>query len=311
MTELNIYKNNPTIRYHKQRSADEKIDLRGSIPFLLIHLSCLLVVWAGASWVAVAACLALGFIRMFAVTAGYHRYFSHRTFKTSRFFQFVLAFLGTSAVQKGPLWWAANHRHHHRYSDTVNDLHSPVVKGFWWSHVGWVMCKKFAATNLKAVPDLAKFPELRFLNRFHLIAPILLASSLFGLGAWLHQAFPELHTSGFQLLVWGFFVSTILLYHVTYTVNSLAHVMGRRRFVTKDESRNSLLIALLTLGEGWHNNHHRYPASERQGFYWWEIDIAHYLLKMLSWAHIVWDLREPPDEVFAEAERASRWMEAA
>lgn len=298
-------------RLRHQRKDDETIDILGTLPFLGMHLACLLIFWSGTSWVAVAACVALLFIRMFGVTGGYHRYFSHRSYKTSRFFQFVLAWLGTAAVQKGPLWWAAIHRHHHRYSDTPNDIHSPVVKGFWWAHMGWIVCKKYLATDLKAVPDLAKYPELRFLNRFHLLAPITLAVGLFGFGAWLHHVAPSLHTSGLQMLAWGFFVSTILLYHMTYTVNSLAHVMGRRRFATGDDSRNSLMIALLTLGEGWHNNHHRYPASERQGFYWWEIDVTHYILRMLSWMGLVWDLRTPPQQIYAEAEETERWVEAA
>jgi len=299
------------IRLEMQRSDDEKIDILRTIPFLGMHLACLLVFWSGVSWPALAACAILLCVRMFAVTAGYHRYFSHRSFKTSRFFQFLLALLGTSAVQKGPLWWAALHRHHHRYSDTPNDIHSPVVKGFWWSHVGWILSKKYLATELKAVPDLAKYPELMFLNRFHLLAPVTLAVSLFGLGIWLNQAVPELNTSGLQMLVWGFFVSTVLLWNTTYTVNSLAHVIGRRRFATRDDSRNSLLVAMLTFGEGWHNNHHRYPASERQGFYWWEIDVTHYILKILSAMGVVWDLRAPPEEIYAEAEQTERWVEAA
>jgi stearoyl-CoA desaturase (delta-9 desaturase) len=311
MKTTNITSNFPTIRWQKRRNNDEKIDILGSIPFLAMHLACLLVFWSGTSWAAVVTCAGLLFIRMFAVTGGYHRYFSHRSYKTSRLFQFVLALLGTSAVQKGPLWWAAIHRHHHRHSDTPNDIHSPIAKGFWWSHVGWIVCKKYLATDLKAVPDLAKYPELRFLNRFHLLAPITLAVGLFGFGAGLNQVAPSLNTSGFQMVTWGFFVSTVLLWHTTYTVNSLAHVMGRRRFATSDDSRNSLLIALLTMGEGWHNNHHRYPASERQGFYWWEIDLTHYILKMLSWAGLVWELRTPPQQVYAEAEETEQWVEAA
>ncbi len=290
---------------------DEKIDLVASLPFIGIHLACLLVIWAGVSWIAVVACAVTMSVRMFAVTAGYHRYFSHRTYKTSRFFQFVLAVMGTSAVQKGPLWWAALHRDHHRYSDTPRDVHSPIVNGIWWAHLGWFLCPKYNDTNLKAVPDLAKYPELMFLNRYHVLPPIVLAVSLFLIGNWLSHSMPGLHTSGLQMLTWGFFISTVILAHCTYTVNSLAHVIGRKRFATSDESRNSLLIALITMGEGWHNNHHRYPASERQGFYWWEIDMSHYILKVLSWARIVWDLREPPEEIYAEAEGTERWVEAA
>jgi stearoyl-CoA desaturase (delta-9 desaturase) len=238
---------------------------------------------------------------MFGVTGGYHRYFSHRTYKTSRAFQFCLAWLGASSAQMGPLWWAAHHRNHHRYSDTDKDLHTPSVQGFWWSHMGWILAKKNAMTNFAAVRDLARFPELRFLNKFYMLPPILLAVGLAFWGLFLDFHFPHLNTSPLQMVVWGFFVSTVGLYHCTFSINSLAHTIGRRRFATKDSSRNSFILALIAMGEGWHNNHHRYPASERQGFYWWEIDLTHYLLKFLSWFHLVWDLREPPKEVYVEA----------
>jgi stearoyl-CoA desaturase (delta-9 desaturase) len=238
---------------------------------------------------------------MFGITAGFHRYFSHRTFKTTRIFQFFLAFLGTASAQKGPLWWAAHHRHHHKHSDTEKDVHSPVKRSFWWSHVGWILSNRFKATNVTMVKDLVKYPELKFLNDYHLLPPIALAGATYGTGALLDYYFPFLGTSGFQFLVYGFIVSTVLLYHGTFTVNSLAHVFGKRRFETKDDSRNNWFISLITLGEGWHNNHHRFPSSERQGFYWWEFDVSHYMLKVLSWCRIVWDLRVPPNRVYAEA----------
>lgn len=280
---------------------EERINWLASTPFLLVHLASILVIWAGVSWVAIVALVLTYGIRMFAITGGYHRYFSHRSYKSSRAFQFILGFLGTSAVQKGPLWWAAHHRHHHRHSDQEADIHSPRQKGFWWAHVGWILCDKYKCAHLKLVHDLKKFPELRFLDRFNLLAPVTMAVSLVGMGALLNYFFPQLNTSGFQLLVWGFFLSTTLLYHGTFTVNSLTHMFGRRRFPTRDDSKNSFLISLITLGEGWHNNHHRFPSSERQGFYWWEIDITHYLLRILSWFRIVWDLQRPPSRVYAEA----------
>ena len=279
---------------------EEKINWSESTAFFLVHLTCILVIWAGFSWVALIAFLITWGVRMFGITAGYHRYFAHRTYKTSRFFQFSLAFLGSSAAQKGPLWWAANHRHHHLYSDTENDVHSPTQQGFWWSQVGWILCNKYKDTKLNLVKDLAKFPELRFLNRHHLIAPVILAVFMTGLGMMLNYYFPALNTSGFQMLIWGFFISTTFLYHSTFTVNSLTHVFGRQRFDTGDDSKNNLFIALLTMGEGWHNNHHRFPASERQGFYWWEIDMSHYTLRILSWFKIVSELRGPPARVYAE-----------
>ncbi|MCB0263950.1 MAG: acyl-CoA desaturase [Calditrichia bacterium] len=281
---------------------NEKINWRDSTGFILIHIACILVFWAGISWPAIIALLLTYAIRMFAITGFYHRYFSHRSYKTSRWFQFVMAFVGTAAVQKGPLWWAAHHRHHHRHSDTEEDVHSPR-KGFWWSHVGWIMCDKYKCTHLELVKDLKRFPELMFVERYHMIAPVSLAVILAGLGYTFNHFFPHWNTSGFQMLVWGFFISTTLLYHGTFTVNSLTHVYGRRRFRTTDDSRNSLLISLITLGEGWHNNHHRFPSSERQGFYWYEIDISHYLLRVMSWFRLVWDLKRPPGKVYSPKRR--------
>lgn len=278
----------------------DKVNWISGIPFILLHLSCLLVFWVGFSWVALAALVISYTVRMFGITAGFHRYFSHRTFKTSRSFQFMLALLGTTSAQKGPLWWAAHHRHHHKHSDTEKDVHSPVKRSLWWSHVGWILSNRFKNTNYKMVKDLSRFPELTFLNRYHLFPPIMLAAATFCTGVLLNYYFPSLGTSGFQMLIYGFVVSTVLLYHGTFTVNSLAHLFGKRRFETKDDSRNNWFISLLTLGEGWHNNHHRFPSSERQGFYWWEFDLSHYGLKILSWFHLVWDLRVPPKRVYAE-----------
>ena len=279
----------------------DKINWVSGLPFVLLHLACVLVFWAGFSWVALAALVLSYVIRMFGITAGFHRYFSHRTFKTSRPFQFILAWLGTASAQKGPLWWAAHHRHHHKHSDTEKDVHSPVKRSFWWSHVGWILSDRFKATNFDMVKDLKKYPELKLLNKFHLLPPLQYAIGTFVLGTLLDYYFPSLGTSGFQLLVYGFIISTVLLYHGTFTVNSLAHVFGKRRFETNDDSRNNWFISLITLGEGWHNNHHRFPSSERQGFYWWEFDVSHYLLKALSWIRVVWDLRVPPERVYAKS----------
>jgi stearoyl-CoA desaturase (Delta-9 desaturase) len=280
--------------------ADERVEWLKSVPFLGMHAACLAVAWVGASWTAAAACAVLYSVRVFAITAGLHRYLAHRTYKTSRWFQFLMALTATASTQKGPLWWAANHRHHHANSDTQEDVHSPR-KGFWWSHVGWFLCGRFTETEYRLIPDLLVFPELRLLNDYHVIPPILLAATTYGLGAWLAAAAPALHTSGSQMLVWGFFVSTVFLYHGTFMVNSLAHVFGRRRFDTRDDSRNSLLIALVTFGEGWHNNHHYAPSSERQGFFWWEVDLTHYMLTILSWMGVVWDLNRPPKSAYEEA----------
>ena len=269
-----------------------RISLVRSLPFFAVHLACLAAFFVGFRWSYLVVCLALYYVRMFFVTAGYHRYFSHRSFKTSRVFQFIMAFIATSSVQKGVLWWAANHRHHHRYSDTQEDLHSPSLFGFWWSHVGWILSDKYDTTQVDLIRDFHKFPELRWLNRCHLVPPVILAVALFLIGGW-------------GLLVWGFFISTVILWHSSFTVNSLSHVFGSRRYATSDTSKNNVFLALLTMGEGWHNNHHHYMAAARQGFFWWEVDLTYYLLKVLSWFRIVWDLRQPtPEALLATAARS-------
>lgn len=274
-------------------------DLVRVIPFFLLHAACLSVFWVGVSPIAIGLALVTFFGRVFGLTAFYHRYFSHRAFKTSRWFQFCGAFLGASAGQRGPLWWAAHHRDHHRHSDTGGDVHSPHVHGFWWSHMGWFMRQDNFNKQRDGVRDFLRFPELRWLDEFDYTAPVALGVSTFGLGELLRVLAPSLSTSGWQLFVWAFLVSTIALYHTTYAINSLAHTFGSKRFPTKDESRNNLWLALLTFGEGWHNNHHYYPSSARQGFYWWEIDITFYLLKALSYLGVVWDLRPVPTHVLA------------
>lgn len=271
--------------------------------FILIHLSCLLAFWCGVSSTALILCAAFYLIRMFAITAGYHRLFSHRSYETSRIFQFLLGVVGAASVQRGPLWWAANHRHHHRHSDTEKDIHSPGKRGLWWAHVGWVLSDEDCA-HPDTVKDLALYPEMRLLDRYHFVPPLLFLGGTYLLGVVLNYLFPNLHTNGFQVMVWGALISTVLLYHCTFAINSLAHVLGSKRFKTDDESRNSFLLAVLTLGEGWHNNHHRYPGSERQGFYWWELDITHCVLKFLSCFRIVWNLREPPPRIYEEAQRS-------
>lgn len=275
----------------------EKLDYSVCVQFLFMHAACLLVFWTGVSAVAVGVCLALYVVRMFAITAGFHRLFAHRTYRTGRIFQFLIAFTGTASYQKGPLWWSAHHRRHHLHADTENDLHSPLTHTLWRSHVGWFLSRGSQVTEWKLIPNLMKYRDLRFLDRYYSLPPILLAISVFLLGAALQRYAPGLGTSAWQMLVWGFFVSTVLLYHGTFTVNSLAHIFGARRFDTPDNSRNNFFVALITLGEGWHNNHHYYPSSERQGFYWWELDVSHYTLRVLSWLGIVWDLRTPPANV--------------
>ncbi|BFN14294.1 hypothetical protein MspRI1_23050 [Marinobacter sp. RI1] len=237
---------------------------------------------------------------MFAITGFYHRYFSHKTFKTSRPAQFVFAVLGASAAQRGPLWWAAHHRHHHQHSDNEQDLHSPHQGGFWWSHMGWFTCDAGFAMDERRVRDWLKFPELRFINRFDSLIPAAFAVAIYLFGEALALWAPELGTNGLQLLVWGFFISTVVLFHGTVSINSLSHVWGKRRFETDDDSRNNFWLALITLGEGWHNNHHRWPQSVRQGFRWYEIDVTWYGLWLLSKLGIIWDLNPIPAHIQKE-----------
>ncbi len=268
-----------------QAKVEHRIDFVRSSPFFLVHLLAIAgVFWLGWSWSGLLLALALYVVRMFGVTGAYHRYFSHRTYKTSRPFQLVLALLAMTSVQKGVLWWAAHHRHHHRMSDQPGDTHSVLQDGFWFSHVGWILAPENHATDLSKVKDLARFPELRFLDRFYYLPAIALAVGLYAAG-------------GVWALYWGFFVSTTLLWHGTFTINSLTHVFGSKRYVTSDNSRNNLWLALITLGEGWHNNHHYYQRATNQGFFWWEIDVTFYVLKALSWVGLVWDLHLPPPHV--------------
>jgi stearoyl-CoA desaturase (delta-9 desaturase) len=270
-----------------------------TVLFGLVHFAA----FAGAvifwSWRGVALAVASYFVRMVIVTAAYHRYFSHRSFKTSRAFQFVLALLAQSAGQKGVIWWASHHRWHHKHSDTPRDVHSARLRGFWYAHVGWVLRSEWNGTDEALVKDLSRFPELRWLNRTGIeILPM----------AALALAF--LLVGGIQGFVWGFLVSSILLWHGSFSINSLAHVFGRRRYATSDDSRNSLILAIATTGEGWHNNHHHYPSSVRQGFRWWQVDVTYYVLWLLARVGLVWELRQPPPDV-VEAPRPTAPFDSA
>jgi stearoyl-CoA desaturase (delta-9 desaturase) len=273
-------------------AADEHDDIiyPSAIPFLLVHIGCFAAIWTGVTWQALSLCIALYWLRIFAIGAGYHRYFSHRAYSTSRVFQFVLAFLSQTTAQKSVLWWASKHRHHHLHSDTEHDVHSPRHKGFVYSHMGWIFARKHDAPDLAKVQDLARYPELVWLHKHELLPAIVLGTLCFALAGW----------SGFVV---GFLWSTVLVYHATFCINSLAHVRGRKRYVTGDDSRNNWLLAVFTMGEGWHNNHHAYQASARQGFKWWEIDPTFYLLKALSWTGLIWDLKTPPEQVLRNEQR--------
>ena len=252
-------------------------------PFVLLHLALVAIFFVPVTWTVLLLCGLNYFWRMFGITAVYHRYFAHRSYKTSRVFQFVLAWLACSSLQKGPLWWAGHHRIHHRNSDTPRDPHSPYETTFWWSHVGWILSEEHGGTTEEISQEYSHFPELSWLDRYHWVPGVMLALACFLIEGW----------SG---LVWGFVVSTVLLYHGTFTINSLSHLFGSRRYVTSDDSRNNWFLALITLGEGWHNNHHHYQSSANQGFFWWELDISYYILRSMSWVGLVWDLRKPSEK---------------
>ena len=268
------------------RAPDERVDWLPNLPFFAVHIAPLFAFITGVTRSDIALCLGLYVLRMFCITAGYHRYFSHRAYKMGRALQFLIAFGGATAAQKGPLWWAAHHRHHHKHSDMPEDLHSPR-KGFWWSHVGWIICSKYRGTNLHAIKDFAHYPELRLLDKYYMVPPALLGIACYMLGGW-------------SALVTGFFLSTVITYHSTFVINSLAHVIGQRRYATPDTSRNSFVLALITLGEGWHNNHHHYQSTANQGFFWWELDVSYYILRGLSALGLVWDLRTTPKRLLAK-----------
>ena len=261
-----------------------------AVPFVLVHLTCLAAIWTGITWQAVAVGVGLYWVWIFAIGAGYHRYFSHRAYATSRAFQFLLAVLSQTTAQKSVLWWAAKHWHHHLHSDNECDVHSPRHKGFLYSHLGWIFVRRHHRADLVKVADLARYPELMWLHRFELVPAVGLGVLCFLIGGW-------------SMLVIGFFWSTVAVYHATFCINSLAHVRGSKRYVTGDESRNNWLLAFFTMGEGWHNNHHACQRSVRQGFRWWEVDPTFYILKAGSWLGLVWDLKAPPIELVRNEQR--------
>jgi stearoyl-CoA desaturase (Delta-9 desaturase) len=263
-------------------------------PFLVLHLAVIGVLFVGHSQVALLVALISYLTRAFGITAFYHRCFAHRAFKVPRPVQLAGAVLGAAAAQRGPLWWVAHHRRHHLYTDRPGDPHSPVVDSFWYSHVLWIFDPDNAPTEVQRAQDLAALPEMRFLDRYEYIVPAALGVGTFSLGVVLAWLTPGLGTSGWQMLIWGFVVPTIALYHSTFAVNSLAHRFGRRRFETPDESRNNWFIAALVLGEGWHNNHHRFPNSARQGLGRFELDLTWWGIKVLSAVGLAYNVRQPP-----------------
>lgn len=272
-----------------------------TVRIILLHLLALGIFFVEFDWRLVWLAAATCIPRMIATECVYHRYFAHRAFKTSRPFQFLLAALAVSTGQRGILWWASTHRRHHRYADAPGDVHSPQVDGFWHGHMGWTLNGRNADTDLDAIADFARFPELRALNKLHYLPGLCLLIGLYvaGEAGWFGSGI-----GGVQAVVWGFFFSTVVVLHATFAVNSLGHgggaFGGTRRYATPDASVNHPLIALLTMGGGWHNNHHRYPAAARAGFAWWEIDVTYWVIKLFAALGLVWDVRPVPSGVLAE-----------
>jgi len=270
----------------------------GGTLFFGIHALAISAFFVKPDLSAVLLCVGLFLVRKFGITGGYHRYFSHRSFKTSRWFQFVLAWLGGMSAQKGALWWAAHHRHHHQHSDQEDDIHSVKQQGFYWAHVGWILAPDYNDYDAKRVKDLTKFPELVFIDKYHFIPPMVLALATYIFGLLMTGT----AMGGMTYFLWGFCLSTVILYHTTFAINSFCHLLGSTRYQTGESSKNSFILAILTLGEGWHNNHHYYPHCARQGFFWWEIDPTYYVIKLLKAVGIVHEIKEPTAKVLAGKE---------
>ncbi len=263
-----------------------------SLGVLAIHVGAVVAFFTHPRPIDFAIAGALYVVRMWAITAGYHRYFAHRAYRTSRFFQFIIGLIGTTSTQKGPLWWAATHRRHHRESDQPNDVHSPVQKGLWYAHIGWILGSEHDKFEPKEIKDLYKYPELRWLDRWHVVPVLAYIGITIALG-------------GLRGIGMWYALSTCLLMHGTFTINSLSHVWGKRIYATTDDSRNNWLLAIITMGEGWHNNHHRYMHTANQGFFWWQVDLSYYILKALSFFGIVWDLKKPPQRILDEGRKGN------
>lgn len=244
----------------------------GAIPFVEF------TIWSVVAIVVVTRITGLG------VTAGLHRYFSHHSYKTSRGFQFLLAVAGCTALQKGPLWWAIHHRLHHKHSDTPNDPHSPVVEGFLHGHIGWLFTQDLMRPDERIVHDLAKYRELVWLDRLWMIPGLLMAAACFAVLGW-------------NGLIYGYCLSVVIIFQGTFAVNSIGHLYGRQRFETGDGSRNNMVLGYLAMGDGWHNNHHRAPYSARHGFAWYELDMTYKFIQLLAWLGIVWDVKQPREEL--------------
>jgi stearoyl-CoA desaturase (delta-9 desaturase) len=268
--------------------------------FWIVQTSAILIFFVPFSWGLVALWAVSHFLRAIGLTLAFHRYFAHRAFQMNRGVRFFWALVGTAAMQKGPLWWAGHHVNHHRYADRDGDPHSPMVSGFYYAHIGWFLNDarhdRLEPTN-PVVRDFSKAPEIVLLEKYFAIPPALLALAMFAVG-------------GLPWLVWGFCLPTMTLAHATFAINTVNHMFGTRRFDTIDESRNNAFTAFFAVGEGWHNNHHRYQRSARNGFYWWEFDPTWYVIRLMGALGLAWDIKGVPQRIYDEA-RVARARRAA
>ncbi|MDR1989155.1 MAG: acyl-CoA desaturase [Acidobacteriaceae bacterium] len=259
--------------------------------FWLVQASALLVFFVPFTWPLVALWAVSHFLRAMGLTLSFHRYYAHRSFQMNRVARFIWTFIGVAAMQKGPLWWAGHHVNHHRFADREGDPHSPMVSGVYYAHIGWFLNDakhdRIEATN-PVIRDFSKVPEIAFLDRYFFLPPLMLAVTMFAIGGW-------------PWLVWGFCLPTMTLAHSTFAINTVNHMFGSRRFDTIDESRNNPITAIFAVGEGWHNNHHRYQRSARNGFYWWEFDPTWYAIRTMQAVGLAWNVQPVPERIYAEA----------
>ncbi|HEY1909661.1 MAG TPA: fatty acid desaturase [Vicinamibacterales bacterium] len=259
--------------------------------FWIVQASALLVLTVPFRWAYIGLWAASHFVRALGLTLMYHRYYAHRAFKMNRGARFVWTLIGTAAMQKGPIWWAGHHVMHHKFADREGDPHSPMISGFYYAHVGWFLhdtkFDQLDASN-PVVRDFGKFPEIAWLEKYFIIPPTVMAVAMYLYGGW-------------PWLVYGFCLPTMTLAHATFCINTVNHLFGSRRFETMDDSRNNPITAFFAVGEGWHNNHHRYQRAARNGFYWWEFDLTWYTMKAMAALGLVWDMQPVPARIYEEA----------
>ena len=261
------------------------------IIFWTVQASAASVFLVPFSWSLVLLWAVSHFLRAIGLTLTFHRYLAHRAFQMNRGVRFVWAFIGTCAMQKGPIWWAGHHVNHHKFADREGDPHSPMVSGVYYAHIGWFLNDTKhdqLEPNNPVLRDFSKYWELAMLERFHFVPPIMLAVAMYLIG-------------GAPWLVWGFCLPTMTLAHATFAINTVNHMFGSRRFDTIDESRNNAVTAIFAAGEGWHNNHHRFQRAARNGFYWWEFDPTWYVIRAMAAVGLAWDLQQVPERIYEEA----------